>query len=82
MLQQLKCDLLCPFVSQTLAPTHDNPNKDLPFLMGPIEAGKLSPVVDKSYPLEEAAEAMQYLEAGHERREERKQKSQSGAPSK
>ena len=48
MLQQLKCDLLCPFVSQTLAPTHDNPNKDLPFLMGPIEAGKLSPVVDKS----------------------------------
>jgi NADPH:quinone reductase-like Zn-dependent oxidoreductase len=52
-------------VSQRFVPVNDKPNKDLPFLMGLIEAGKVTPVIDKTYPLEEAADAMRYLEAGH-----------------
>jgi len=35
--------------------------------MGLIEAGKLTPVIDKTYPLSETAEAMRYLEEGHAR---------------
>ena len=35
--------------------------------MGLIEAGKRPPVIDKTYPLAEAADAMRYLEAGHVR---------------
>jgi NADPH:quinone reductase-like Zn-dependent oxidoreductase len=54
-------------VSQRFVPVNDKPNKDLPFLMGLIEAGKVTPVIDKTYPLEEAADAMRYLEAGHVR---------------
>ena len=32
--------------------------------MGLIEADKLTPVIDRTYPFEEAADAMRYLEAG------------------
>jgi NADPH:quinone reductase-like Zn-dependent oxidoreductase len=34
-----------------------------------IEAGKVTPVIDRTYPLNEAAEAMRYLETGHARGE-------------
>ena len=39
--------------------------KDLIFLNGWLEAGKIVPMVDRCYPLAETAEAMRYLEAGH-----------------
>jgi NADPH:quinone reductase-like Zn-dependent oxidoreductase len=40
---------------------------DLTFLSDLIVAGKLTPVIDRCYGLNEAAEAMRYLEAGHAR---------------
>jgi NADPH:quinone reductase-like Zn-dependent oxidoreductase len=39
--------------------------KDLVFIQGLIEAGKVTSVIDRRYPLSDAAEAMRYLEAGH-----------------
>jgi NADPH:quinone reductase-like Zn-dependent oxidoreductase len=41
--------------------------QDLLTLKELIEAGKLTPVIDKTYPLSEAAEAIRYLEQGHAR---------------
>ena len=41
--------------------------KDLVTLKELLEAGKIVPVVDKRYPLSEAAEALRYLGAGHAR---------------
>ena len=41
--------------------------QDLLFLTELIEAGKLFPVIDRSYPLSETAEALRYLGQGHAR---------------
>src|SRR5687767_12758626 len=42
------------------------PNKnDLVFMKNLIEAGKVVPVLDRSYPLSEVPEAFRYLEEGH-----------------
>jgi NADPH:quinone reductase-like Zn-dependent oxidoreductase len=39
--------------------------EDLIYIKELIEAGKVVPVIDRSYPLSEVAEAMRYLEEGH-----------------
>ena len=41
--------------------------KDLIFIKELLEAGKVVPVIDKSYPLAEVPEAIRYLEEGHAR---------------
>lgn len=44
------------------------PNQaDLVFVKELVEAGKVTPVIDRTYPLREAAEALRYLEEGHAR---------------
>jgi NADPH:quinone reductase-like Zn-dependent oxidoreductase len=40
---------------------------DLVMLRELVEAGKLTPVIDRTYPLSETAEAIRYLETGHAR---------------
>jgi NADPH:quinone reductase-like Zn-dependent oxidoreductase len=41
--------------------------KDMAVLKELLEAGKIVPVIDRSYPLDETAEALRYLGAGHAR---------------
>jgi NADPH:quinone reductase-like Zn-dependent oxidoreductase len=57
-----------PFVSQRLVTWVSKQNHaDLMALTGFIEAGQITPVIDKTYSLDETPAAMRYLEAGHTR---------------
>jgi NADPH:quinone reductase-like Zn-dependent oxidoreductase len=40
-------------------------NEDLATLKELIEAGKVTPVIDRTYPLSETPEALSYVEQGH-----------------
>ncbi len=60
--------LLSPFVGQKLATFVAKENhEDLLVLKQLIEAGKVTPVIDRAYPLNEAPQAVRYLEEGHAR---------------
>jgi NADPH:quinone reductase-like Zn-dependent oxidoreductase len=39
--------------------------KDLAYIKGLLEAGKIRPVIDRRYPLSEVPEALRYLGEGH-----------------
>ena len=60
--------LLSPAVSQRMVFFLAHQNKDdLAVLRELVEAGKVVPVMDRTYPLSEVAEAIRYLELGHAR---------------
>ena len=64
----LKAVLLSPLVGQTLRPFVAKPSSDdLQFLRELIEAGRIKPVIDRTYPLRESADAIRYLETGRAR---------------
>jgi NADPH:quinone reductase-like Zn-dependent oxidoreductase len=66
--RQLGAALLSPFVGQQLrAQLPKERREDLEFLKGLIEAGKVAPVIDRTFALSEAPEAIRYLAAGHAR---------------
>ncbi|MFF0448791.1 NAD(P)-dependent alcohol dehydrogenase [Streptomyces sp. NPDC004609] len=64
----LRAVLLSPFVGQRLRMLVSTPDQgDLRILGRLIEAGKLTPAVDRTYPLAEVSEAIRYLSAGSAR---------------
>jgi NADPH:quinone reductase-like Zn-dependent oxidoreductase len=66
--RQLRALLLSRFVGQKLTTFISTQNhKDLIVLTELIEAGKITPVIDRTYPLSEAPKAIRYLEQGHAR---------------
>ncbi|MCZ4124380.1 NAD(P)-dependent alcohol dehydrogenase [Streptomyces sp. H39-S7] len=66
--RQLRAMLLSPFLRQRLRGLMSvQREKDLRFLAELIEEGRLTPVIDRTYPLSAAADAMRHLDAGHGR---------------
>lgn len=58
--------VMSPFVSQRLRALFSVSNKkDLESLKVLVEAGKVTPVIDRTYPLEKVPEALAYIEARH-----------------
>ncbi len=58
--------LICMFGSQKMgALTSTSNQKDLQFLRQLLESGKLKPVIDRRFPLQEVARAIDYVEDGH-----------------
>ena len=64
----IKAFLLAPFMRQQGSMYLASPNnKDLVVLKEHIEAGKVTPVIDRTYPLSDTPEAFRYLEEVHAR---------------
>lgn len=64
--RMLKAKLANPFVSQSMSfltavENHD----DLVILKAMLEAGSIRPVIDRTYPLDEAPDAIRHVDAGH-----------------
>jgi NADPH:quinone reductase-like Zn-dependent oxidoreductase len=63
-----KAYLLSPFMHQQASPFMSTPNhEDLVVLKELIEAGKVTPIIDRTYPLSDTPEALRYLEEDHAR---------------
>jgi NADPH:quinone reductase-like Zn-dependent oxidoreductase len=68
MARPVKALLLSPFISQTMSMMMAELNKkDLTMLGDLMQSGKVTPVIDRTYPLSQIAEALRYLEQGHAR---------------
>jgi NADPH:quinone reductase-like Zn-dependent oxidoreductase len=66
--RQLRALLLSPFVGQKLGTFVSRENhEDMIVLKELIEAGKVTPVIDRTYPLSEVPEAIRYMRKGHAR---------------
>jgi NADPH:quinone reductase-like Zn-dependent oxidoreductase len=66
--RQLRALVLSRFVDQTLTTFVSSENQgDMIVLKELIEAGKVTPVIDQTYPLGEVPEAIRYLERGQAR---------------
>jgi NADPH:quinone reductase-like Zn-dependent oxidoreductase len=66
--RQLRALALSPFVRQRLTiRVPKETHVDIEHLAELIEAGQLTPVIDKTYPLADAADAMRHLESGRAR---------------
>jgi len=62
----LPARLMAPFVSQRVLAPEMAPNQtDLVALAELVESGKVTPVIDRTYPLAEVPEAIRYFELGH-----------------
>jgi len=66
--RQLRAMMLSPLVGQKLGTFVNKENhEDMLVLKELIEAGKVTPIIDRTYPLAEVPEAIRYLEEGHAR---------------
>ncbi|MGZ5422871.1 MAG: NAD(P)-dependent alcohol dehydrogenase [Aeromicrobium sp.] len=66
--RQIRAVLLSKLVSQKLGTFISSENAaDLAALRELIEAGKVTPVIDRTYPLHETAAAIRYVQEGHAR---------------
>ena len=65
MVRSLHAVAVSPFVKQNLRMVlGTNTSKDLQALTALIDSGKISPVIDRTYPLSEAADAIRHLHTG------------------
>src|SRR4029453_14498002 len=68
MARPIKAMLISPFITQKMGMMMAQGNKDdLNILADLMQSGKVTPVIDRTYPLSQIREAMKYLEAGHAR---------------
>ena len=66
--RQVRAMIVSPFVSQQLGSFICRENhEDLLVLSELVEAGKVTPLIDRTYPLSETAKAIDYLTEGHAR---------------
>ncbi len=64
--RQIRALVLSRFVGQKLGTFISSENyEDMIVLKELVESGKVTPVIDRTYPLAEVPEAMRYLEEGH-----------------
>jgi NADPH:quinone reductase-like Zn-dependent oxidoreductase len=68
MSRPIKAKLMSPFIDQKMSMMMAQGNKaDLNILADLMQSGKVTPVIDRTYPLSEIREAIRYLETGRAR---------------